>query len=195
VSRTSASGNDSGPSGNAKGGSPQSSEFASFGAECGCGHFGSVVQLSLLGGQRPGERRPESYPAGELSFRPDTTFVDSKPSRHRTAAHLHATGRAGGNEPVGLRWIGAYKHATLTARRDRHVPSDQEGEPAEHLLLCEVRFVGQELANAICELLVVGHRANRRDSPRPPTRSKPEGREAPGRPRRRRSRWRSARRR
>jgi hypothetical protein len=46
----------------------------------------------------------------------------------------------------------------LAAGGDRHVPADQEGEPAEHLLLGEVGLTADELPNPRRQLLVVGHR-------------------------------------
>jgi len=48
----------------------------------------------------------------------------------------------------------------LPARGDRHVAADQEGEPAEHLLLGQPGLVADQVADAARELLVVGHRSD-----------------------------------
>ena len=38
-------------------------------------------------------------------------------------------------------------------------PLNEEGEAAEHLLLGDARFAHQQLADSICEVLVIGHDA------------------------------------
>ena len=43
------------------------------------------------------------------------------------------------------------------ARGHRHVAADQKGQAAEHLLLGQPGFAGNQCADAIRELLVVGH--------------------------------------
>jgi hypothetical protein len=45
----------------------------------------------------------------------------------------------------------------LAARTHGHVASDQEREPAEHLLFGETGFAGDQFADAIGEVLVIGH--------------------------------------
>ena len=50
-----------------------------------------------------------------------------------------------------------HEQAALTAGRHRHVPADQEREPAEHLLLGHGGLGGDQLADAVGEVLVVGH--------------------------------------
>jgi hypothetical protein len=47
----------------------------------------------------------------------------------------------------------------LAAGRDGHVAADQKGQAAEHLLLGQAGFTGKQLADALREFLVVGHRA------------------------------------
>ena len=47
----------------------------------------------------------------------------------------------------------------MPARRNRHVPADEKGQTAEHLLLAQVRLAIQQLADASREGLVVGHGA------------------------------------
>ena len=58
-----------------------------------------------------------------------------------------------------VRGIDVDQQAALAACRDRHVAADQEGEPAEHLLLRQPDLAVEQLADAIGELFVVGHDA------------------------------------
>ena len=53
--------------------------------------------------------------------------------------------------------VDAQHQAALAARRDRHVAADQERQPAEHPLLGDVRLGGDQLADAVGEVLVVRH--------------------------------------
>src|SRR4029079_309502 len=53
--------------------------------------------------------------------------------------------------------IHPHEHTALPARRDRHVPVDQEREAAEHLPLGARARPREQLTNAIRELLVVRH--------------------------------------
>jgi hypothetical protein len=57
----------------------------------------------------------------------------------------------------GLRRVDAGEHSALTARRHGHVAIDEEGEAPEHLLLGQPGLVGQQLADALREIFVVGH--------------------------------------
>ena len=56
------------------------------------------------------------------------------------------------------------QHASLAARRDRHVAAYEEGESAEHLLLDHVRFFVDQLAYPIRKFLVIGHGSDSRDA-------------------------------
>jgi hypothetical protein len=47
--------------------------------------------------------------------------------------------------------------SALTAGRDRHVAADEEGEPSEHLLLADIGLAGDQLTNAVGEIIVVRH--------------------------------------
>ena len=62
-----------------------------------------------------------------------------------------------GDEPVGLGGIDPDEQAALAARADRHVPVDEEREPAEHALLGDPAFSGHQLADAIGKMLVERH--------------------------------------
>ena len=57
---------------------------------------------------------------------------------------------------LGVAAVDADEHAALAAGGDGHVAADEEGEPAEHLLLADTldRQVRQHLANPVGELLV-----------------------------------------
>jgi hypothetical protein len=49
------------------------------------------------------------------------------------------------------------EHAALPAGADRHVPADEEGEPAEHLLLGELGIGPDQVPDASGEDFVIGH--------------------------------------
>jgi hypothetical protein len=59
--------------------------------------------------------------------------------------------------------------APLAARGDGHIAADQEGEPAEHLLLGQLGIAPDELSDASGELLVVGHGNDRTERCGPAT--------------------------
>jgi hypothetical protein len=73
------------------------------------------------------------------------------------AAHLHEAGVRRGDQRIRLRRVDADQHPALAARCHGHVPADQEGEPAEHLLLGHAGFAADLLPDAVGEVLVVGH--------------------------------------
>src|SRR5215218_9397061 len=99
----------------------------------------------------------ELDPPGELGFGPDVFRGDAQPARQLPAAHLHGAGAGGGDEGGRLRRIDADQDAALAAGRDGHVAADQEGEPAEHLLLGETGLALDQLTDALREDLVVRH--------------------------------------
>jgi hypothetical protein len=80
-------------------------------------------------------------------------------------AHLERLRVGLGEEPVGVGRIDANQQPSVTAGRDRHVASDQEGEAAEHPLLGEVALAAEQVADAAGEILVVGHQRIRAPSP------------------------------
>ena len=51
------------------------------------------------------------------------------------------------------------QHAALAAGADRHVPADEEGQPAEHLLLGQFRVRADQVPDTSGEILVIGHAA------------------------------------
>jgi Phosphotransferase enzyme family len=51
------------------------------------------------------------------------------------------------------------QHAALAAGTDRHVPADEEGQPAEHLLLGQFRVRTDQVPDPGGEIFVVGHAA------------------------------------
>ncbi len=84
---------------------------------------------------------------------------DPQPAAHRTSPHLHETSVCRRDELVGVRWVGTNQQTALTAGRDRHVATDEEGKSAEHLLLGHVRFAGHQLANPTGKVFVIRHGA------------------------------------
>ena len=49
------------------------------------------------------------------------------------------------------------QNATLAAGRDGHVALDEEGQPAEHLLLGDAVFGADQGSDPVRQVLVVGH--------------------------------------
>ena len=66
-----------------------------------------------------------------------------------------AWGDAG--QRLALVGIDPHQQAALAAGTDRHVAVDEKGQPAEHALLGQAGFPGDEGADALGECLVVGH--------------------------------------
>jgi multiple sugar transport system substrate-binding protein len=119
---------------------------------------GRGEDLVGLRGQRAGVRGSQLDPPGELALRPKVVRVDSQPPLHRAPAHLCDAGLGRGHKRVRLGRVGAHQHPALPARRDRHVAADKERQPTEHGSFGEPRLVADQVAYALCELLVVGHR-------------------------------------
>ena len=81
----------------------------------------------------------------------------TQPAGHSTPTHLHRGRARPGHELLRCLGIDADEDAALPARRDRHVAADEEREAAEHLLLGDVLPTADQLADALCEDLVVRH--------------------------------------
>jgi hypothetical protein len=62
-----------------------------------------------------------------------------------------------GEKHIGLRGIDPDYQAALTAGRDRHSAADEKDEASEHRLLADIGLVGDQLTNAVGEILVVRH--------------------------------------
>src|SRR5207247_1399430 len=113
--------------------------------------------LSGLGGQRTGVRHAALDPLGELTLLANVLCVHPEPAVHRPPAHDHRVCLRRGNELLRRRRVDPHEDPALTARSDGHVAPDQEGQPAEHLLLREALLPGHEAADPVCEILVVRH--------------------------------------
>src|SRR5919108_1768756 len=107
--------------------------------------------------QRARVARAAVDPFGELTLRTHAVGLDAEPALHLPAAHLHRAGVRRRDELVRLLRIDANEDPALPARPDGHVAADQEGEPAEHLLLRQAGLVAKQLPDALRELLVVRH--------------------------------------
>jgi hypothetical protein len=79
------------------------------------------------------------------------------------ASHVHKRGLRRRHHGVRLRGIDPDHGATLAAGGDGHVAADEEGEPAEHLLLGQLGIAADEPPDTLGELLVVGHGDDRTD--------------------------------
>src|SRR5262245_6959209 len=119
----------------------------------------------LLGRQGGGVGGADVDPALERLVVGHRGAGDPQPAVHLLAAHLHPTGarllhelRAGGR-------VAAQHQPALAARGHRHVAADQEGQAAEHLLLRH-GHPGQQPADPLRQLLVVGHVRHRGTSRR-----------------------------
>ena len=73
------------------------------------------------------------------------------------AAHLERPGMRLGEERVGVAGVDSDDQAALAAGRDRHVAGDEEGETSEHPLLGHVGVPRDQSADAVGEILVIGH--------------------------------------
>ncbi len=62
-----------------------------------------------------------------------------------------------GDQGVGLVWFDTHHQASLPAGGHRHIASDQEGKAAEHPLLGDSGLRRDQLADPVCEILVVRH--------------------------------------
>jgi hypothetical protein len=110
----------------------------------------------LLRRQGSGVRRPDRDPSLECLVVRDRLARDAQPAVHLLAAHLHPAGPGLSDQQVAVRRVAAQHQPALAARHHGHVAADQEGEAAEHLLLGHGGR-GQEAADPLGELLVVGH--------------------------------------
>ena len=112
--------------------------------------------------QRAGVGRADARPTSPAaaSCRTSSGSTRSQPAICWPRISIRSASRRR-HERVGLRGIDADEDPALAARGDRHVAADQEGEPAEHLLLGQAGLVADQVADPIGELLVVGHRSDR----------------------------------
>jgi hypothetical protein len=76
---------------------------------------------------------------------------------HLATAHLHGPSVRGRDELLRLFGISADQHPTLSTGSDGHIATDEEREPAEHLLLGNSGFVIEQFAYTFREFLVVRH--------------------------------------
>src|SRR6266496_1625142 len=115
----------------------------------------SLLSTALLGGQRAGERDAAVHPLLQVRVVEDLR-VDAEPAVHLPPTH---DGRV--DVLVDQRWrvlrVDPDQQATLPTGRHRHVPVDEEREPAEHLLLVEPLLRGDQLPNPVGEVEVISH--------------------------------------
>src|SRR3954447_2082133 len=121
------------------------------------GADGPRLPAFALHGKHAREAGAHGDPARQIALRGDALGSDAEPAVHLAAAHLKAQCVRLCHARIGLIRVAAHQHAALTARGDRHVPADQERESAEHLLLDHAVLRGERLADAVGEILVVGH--------------------------------------
>src|SRR4051794_17691373 len=95
-----------------------------------------------------------SHPNRKLLLGTHIVGGDAQPTLHGATAHLHWSGVRRCHEIVGALWVDSHHHSTLPARGDGHVAADHEPEPAEHLLLGDRFLRGQQLTDAIGQVLV-----------------------------------------
>jgi hypothetical protein len=62
-----------------------------------------------------------------------------------------------GEELVGALGVDPDDQAAQTAGCDRHIAANEEGETSEHPLLDDIALSGDQLTNAVGEILVVHH--------------------------------------
>ena len=121
-------------------------------------HLPALRRVALaLGRQRARVRHSALDPWLELALRADALVVDAEPALHLAAPHHERLRVRLADELVGLLGIHADHQAAPAARRDGHVAADQEREAAEHALLGDIGLAGDQLADPVRQLLVVGH--------------------------------------
>src|SRR3954471_4439172 len=113
---------------------------------------------SALGWKRAGEGEAALDPDVELAAR-HIGRVEPQPTPHRAATHHHFLGRGRSHELLRLGRVDPHQQTALAARGDGHVAADEKGEPAEHPLLLDAAFAGDELADSGGQRLVIGHAA------------------------------------
>src|SRR5271157_6189714 len=107
---------------------------------------------SALRRQRAGVGRTQLDPLDQLLLGPEMLRSDPDPAAHPPAAHHRVSGTGPGDEAVRLGGIRPDQHAALAAHGDAHVAVDEERKAAEHLLLRDATFAGQELAYSVGEV-------------------------------------------
>src|SRR3954451_18371328 len=120
---------------------------------------GGIVRAlgSALGGQRPRVLHRTGDPRLQLSGRPHTLGRDVQPTVEGPAAHLERLDVRAREPPIGPRRVGTDEEAAPPTRAHRHLPVDQERETAEHALLGDAPFAGEQLPDPVGELLVERH--------------------------------------
>lgn len=97
-------------------------------------------------------------PGFEGALGADPLGIDAQPAVQRLPAHLEGASVRPVEERVALRRIDAHHQSAPAAGRDRHVSAHEESEAAEHPHLGD-RHTGQQLTDAVGQILVVGHEA------------------------------------
>src|SRR5262245_19917650 len=98
-----------------------------------------IVRASSATAQRAPIADAALDPLAERPLGAQVLRVHAEPAVHRPPAHLERLRVGRGEQLLGLVRVDAHERTALTARRDRHVPAGEEREPAEHLLLDDVR--------------------------------------------------------
>jgi hypothetical protein len=100
-------------------------------------------------------------PGGKVVVGGDVVGADAQPPGHLPALHHRDGGRGRGDQLVRLLGVDVDEHPSLPTGADRHVPADEEGEAAEHLLFRQLWVGPDQVPDATSEDFVIGHGPNR----------------------------------
>src|SRR5271156_905423 len=111
-------------------------------------------------------RRPATRVAGafgnptlKLTFGFEPLGVDAQPAPGFATGHHHRAHVGAFQQLFGvLRWH-PHHQPTLAASGYRHVAVDQERKPAEHTFLLDALLAGNEFADPVGQVFVIGHAA------------------------------------
>src|SRR5947209_497093 len=110
-----------------------------------------------LGGQVAGVAGAPGDPILQLPFGSHAVGVDAQPAAGLPARHHHRADVGTPQQLVGVLRRYPHQQSAMSARGDRHVAVDQERQATEHSLFLDAALGAEQLADAVGEILVVGH--------------------------------------
>jgi hypothetical protein len=125
----------------------------------------SYSYRSALRGQRARKADAVAHPGLERPLRAQALGIDAQPPLHLAPTHHHRADVRPRQQYLALLGADANKQPALAGGGNGHVAAEQEREAAEHRHLGDAFLAREQLADAVGEILVVGHRA-----PAPPPR-------------------------
>jgi hypothetical protein len=125
----------------------------------------SALIISVAG---CGRARRHVPPSGAIVVLGAHAGVDHDPALHRAAGHVKRARARLGQQHVLLPGIGADKQV-IPVDPNGHVPAEQHGQAAEHLLLGQPGLVTDDAQQPDCQPIVIGHTRHGRTRTGPAT--------------------------